>query len=514
MKKIFLIVGLIIISSVANAEQAANQAQIERPVAPTNNCSQYNYQTNYAQYTSCISAYNRDVVVYQNQVNGYNQMNYQNPNSQITTNNTGLLATPTPPHNSCGSNPSVADMSAYQTWNNCNSSYQAQLNTYNQSKNNYDYINNQISQSATLQAQQNAKLADDRKLQTISDETVTGSLNQVQSNNSGASKIYAVAGAALAGYAVYNMAQGSAFASACSPYSANFCVMAATAFAAAAAFYALNRKANNQVKSLGENKVKVCEAQNTLSGSQSNCQFTTPGSPVAIPEIITPPDPLWYEPTTGQCKSDAPQLCKDIQAGDNGYKPNGTTVPKITATCAGGGVSCMANSGPTFTMTDKGQKITFKDKNGKEYSYYESDFADEKSMIAAGMTPAAAHKLAGELALLDGGMNSKLAGGKDDKKDGTEKPENLGPDGKAMVSFGAGGVFGADGLDDATRARRYKDGLNAAKDLAARKPSAVGMSKNFHGDLIGLADDDIFGMMNRRYQLKDEQDTFLTPVKP
>ena len=512
MKKIFLIVGLLIISTVTSADQmAGNQAHIERPVAPTNSCGQFDYRTHYGQYTSCIATYNRDVVVYQNQVNAFNNLNYQNPNSQITTNGNGLLATPTPPQNTCGSNPPVSDAGAYQTWNNCNSNYQAQLNAYNQSKATYDNINNQISQSATLQAQQNAQKNEAERLARISDETVTGSLNQVQNNNQGASKIYTVAAAALAGYAAYSLASGYTWSSSCGPWSVPSCVAAAAAFAAAVVYTSLNKKANNQVASLAENKVKVCQAQNQLSGTQANCQFTTPGSPVAIPEIVTPPDSTWYDPVTAQCKPQAPQLCKDIQNGDNGYKPNGMTVPKITTTCNGGGVSCMAGSGMTITDTAKGKKYSIKGKDGKEYSFYEKDLTTEAGMIAAGMTPAAAKKLAGELSLIDSTTNSKLATG-DEKKAGDEKD----PLSALNAAGGAGafgtGAFGADGLDAAARARKFKDNLNAAKVLARKPSAAIGLNKDFHGDLIGLADDDIFGMMNRRYQLKDEQDTFIAPV--
>jgi hypothetical protein len=64
-------------------------------------------------------------------------------------------------------------------------------------------------------------------------------------------------------------------------------------------------------------------------------------------------------------------------------------------------------------------------------------------------------------------------------------------------------------LGDDSKRRRFKDDLNAAEDK--RKPSSAGLIKDFHGDMIGAAGDDIFTMMNRRYQLKNEQDTFFTP---
>jgi hypothetical protein len=37
---------------------------------------------------------------------------------------------------------------------------------------------------------------------------------------------------------------------------------------------------------------------------------------------------------------------------------------------------------------------------------------------------------------------------------------------------------------------------------------AAGMSKNYNGEPIGVAADSIFLMMNRRYKVKESQDSF------
>lgn len=47
--------------------------------------------------------------------------------------------------------------------------------------------------------------------------------------------------------------------------------------------------------------------------------------------------------------------------------------------------------------------------------------------------------------------------------------------------------------------------------VAERRPSAEGLSRDLHGDLIGVARDDIFKMINRRYKRKSEMNWFYGP---
>ena len=125
--------------------------------------------------------------------------------------------------------------------------------------------------------------------------------------------------------------------------------------------------------------------------------------------------------------------------------------------------------------------------------------------MAAGMTAAQAKKTMGEIALAEDTAKKALA---DAKKagEGIESTKYAG----IGSGIGSGGDSGmGPGLDDPSKRRRFKDELKPVEDK--RKPSSAGMAKDFHGDLIGASGDDIFTMMNRRYQLKNEQDTFFTP---
>ena len=58
----------------------------------------------------------------------------------------------------------------------------------------------------------------------------------------------------------------------------------------------------------------------------------------------------------------------------------------------------------------------------------------------------------------------------------------------------------------------YKDKLNGlGDDEKNRRPSSEGLAKEFNGELIGVANDDIFLMMNRRYKRIGDQDTLINP---
>ncbi len=97
-----------------------------------------------------------------------------------------------------------------------------------------------------------------------------------------------------------------------------------------------------------------------------------------------------------------------------------------------------------------------------------------------------------------------------------DKVEEVKPSAVTAALGFEGGGGGAMGLptgipDDEISFNNFGlKGKNAASKLP-RKPAAQvsGLSKNFNGDPIGVASDSIFIMMNRRYQLKHNQKTFL-----
>lgn len=79
----------------------------------------------------------------------------------------------------------------------------------------------------------------------------------------------------------------------------------------------------------------------------------------------------------------------------------------------------------------------------------------------------------------------------------------------AIVSFGSS-KGGDDFIDSSASAPQT---LGTTSGVTARGPANLaGLNKKFRGESIGVALDDIFQMMNRRYKLKDEQNSFMDPA--
>lgn len=104
------------------------------------------------------------------------------------------------------------------------------------------------------------------------------------------------------------------------------------------------------------------------------------------------------------------------------------------------------------------------------------------------------------------GPGGSLAGIDGESAAGGVVLDSLGGGGAA----GAGGMFGdGDGMGDGKNGanRKLKSGR------AGRVPAGVaGKKRMFNGEPIGVSGDSIFEMMNRRYQVKTQQNSFLDPV--
>jgi hypothetical protein len=146
---------------------------------------------------------------------------------------------------------------------------------------------------------------------------------------------------------------------------------------------------------------------------------------------------------------------------------------------------------------------TIKVPGGKTYNA--SDFADAASMAAAGFPPGA---VSGALAAAD--RAEKAARSKADKLMlGAMTASNGYAEGGGGAGGAGGGAGGADGLG------AYGAGGAGAGKAGGlnRDPAQVaGMQKNFNGEPIGVAADSIFLMMNRRYKVKESQDSFFTDM--
>lgn len=100
--------------------------------------------------------------------------------------------------------------------------------------------------------------------------------------------------------------------------------------------------------------------------------------------------------------------------------------------------------------------------------------------------------------------------------------EAKGADGGASIAeVNEGGDTGGNGGTNAANSGLAEGGLAAgAAGAKSRRPSSVaGMSKDFNGDKIGVAQDSLFEMLHRRYRVHNDANSFLpngtaTPRSP
>ena len=496
------------------------------PIPPVDTCDvDFPLATNPVQHNTCKQTYQTNYAAYQTQLSIY-QGNEQlwnyisDPNKAATLDANGRLILPNAPVNDCGQYPAGSPAAI-----NCNANFTSATTAYQKAQTAYNSINAQMitaGQTAVqvndLKAQQNGQAQAGARLEYINENSATSTLDVVWKNNKEATSMYSVSSFILSGFSRYNNDEGDVSSNACSSTDYNSCTDAVGGYAASAAFSDMSSMANDQVLDLGLNQNEICVLKNKLSENKTPiCNFTSTMSPSVIPAIATPPTPAWFDPFTAQCRSTAPELCKEIlNLISTGGNPANSLIPVSTRRCPDGGTSCVTSDGPTVQVTPQGTKYTFKDKKGKSYSFYSSDFKDEKSMIKAGLSPAQAKKLKKNLetksaeALVAAKKVAQKLSEIHDAKNGV----NSGFDNKMVFEHEvrqknavvAGKPTAAS--VEITPAQKLKQMVPVA---GVRRPASKGLSRNLNGDLIGVAEDNIFEMINLRYKRKSEMNWFYTP---
>ncbi len=140
-------------------------------------------------------------------------------------------------------------------------------------------------------------------------------------------------------------------------------------------------------------------------------------------------------------------------------------------------------------------------------TYKTSDFSSPEAMAAAGFPK--------------GMIDGALAANAEAEKKALAKLEKVkigaatGENGYAEGGGGGGGGAGGGSTGDSVAGGSTygATGNGAGKSAASnRDPAAFqGMSKDFNGEPIGVSEDSIFNMMNRRYKVKQSQDSFFSP---
>lgn len=141
---------------------------------------------------------------------------------------------------------------------------------------------------------------------------------------------------------------------------------------------------------------------------------------------------------------------------------------------------------------------------GKTYKV--SDFSSPGAMSAAGLPKGAVD---GAYAFADA-VSKKAAEKMEKIKLGAMTTSSGYEEGGGVGSGGGAGVT-SDGAGDTSYAGSA--GANGKIGIVRDPAALAGMQKNYNGEPIGVAADSIFLMMNRRYKVKESQESFFTDAE-
>ena len=250
---------------------------------------------------------------------------------------------------------------------------------------------------------------------------------------------------------------------------------------------------------IASEKIKTCEELNKIITKPIKCpdvQEQTPGD-----HTLTVTDygfnntngtsdiPPFIDPGTGKCRAGAPPECFYM-------------VDKAPKGCFKG-KSCMAGADkskiPATKVLPNGKVSAMI--NGKQRTFGAEDFADEASMVKAGFSKDQAKQF---LSLVND-PNSILAKNSVNVKGELTKGTGI-P--SAALTAPSSSKDSA-GTSATTGMNSKKDEYGPVQEVARTPASAEGLTKDYHGDTIGAEGDNVFKMMNRRYNLKQKQNMFI-----
>lgn len=246
------------------------------------------------------------------------------------------------------------------------------------------------------------------------------------------------------------------------------------------AFDQLSRAAGRQADKHARLANEACQTVQQVSSVQGVCQADVPYTQAPYPD----PNGMGLFDPNGRCIGDA-QACATVAEN----LPPGVSVKDV-----GKGQASFAskNQKPPFVVNPDGS-ITMS--NGKKVT--EASFTSEKSMLELGMKPNEAKSLMASLNKMKEANEKALASVKPPEK----------------YKFDSGSFAAVSGASSTPAAAlKASNGELKTKKEPEREPTSTeGLAKNFNGELIGVPGDDIFKMMNRRYNLKASQDSFIEP---
>lgn len=262
---------------------------------------------------------------------------------------------------------------------------------------------------------------------------------------------------------------GAACAASCS--FGGCCSDATWLFGTAAGFAVVNELAKRQVKEHIDSGASACQSLNQLSSTAKDCKPTPPK------EVN-----VSFNPLTGECTPADSELCKQ-QSQVAGVIP-----PLVKDKLKANGFPGFNGSEIPKVQPDGSVKTA----DGKTFKA--SDFDSPASLGKLGFSPGDAKNLFDKIGQIKANMDKELK---------TASKPGGGFNSSSNSGFGSYSAVTKPANKDTT-----SDQLKAVEPKD-RTPSSEGLVKEFNGELIGVSGDDIFLMMNRRYKLKKDQDSFI-----
>lgn len=257
----------------------------------------------------------------------------------------------------------------------------------------------------------------------------------------------------------------------------------------------------NKSNKIAREKVTTCEQLNKVLTKPVNCADVKEQVPVDGTFQVTDYGvngtggtsdiPPFIDPTTGQCKAPVTPECQAIVKN----------APKDCFKANSKGLSCMAGSKTKPAVTQLANGKISMNINGKQRTFGAEDFADEASMVKAGFTPAQAK----QFLAMSNDPNSILA------KNGLNAKGELKQASSSIpsASLSGGANNGGNGVGSMNMKKDTYGPPIESQEVARTPASAEGLTKDYHGDMIGAEGDNVFKMINRRYNLKKQQNIFI-----
>lgn len=265
--------------------------------------------------------------------------------------------------------------------------------------------------------------------------------------------------------------------------------------------YAAGLIAQNQSQSLAEQEQFLCKERNKIATKPEDCINVVSTSDLKPLNNQNKSSKVseWINSSTGQCLQNAPSQCQQL-------------VKNAPAGCFKSGGSCMAsilkNENQKAKLTPDGKASLKID--GKEVSFSLADLKSEESMINAGFSPALAKDFFSNFKDTGSLIEKTLV---DAQK--TNSTLNLGANsGYAAINYNSRSSYSSSGSSGSTSNLKKDEYVPSAEAQlllnGQRIPSSSELeSVEFNGNKIGAGLDDLFNMINRRYNLKQQQNIFI-----